>query len=222
MISKFHKYGKLSVEDDGFIKIDYVCPECGNHVIFQPYKDCLDLNYSDGSCDKYFFGQRICPDPECRAHIFFIKEVNSGGPSYTKIYPFKVRLNNLDMNKLPQNINSSLDETLRCFNASCYRASAIMIRRTLEEICELQETIGKNLHEKIKDLRSKITISDQLYEAFMELKFLGNDAAHIESKYFEQIGKIEVETALLLLTEILRALYEHQNILDKFKALKKS
>ena len=45
--------------------------------------------------------------------------------------------------------------------------------------------------------------------------------AHVESEHFEQIGQIEVETALLLLTEILRALYEHKNILDKFRALKK-
>lgn len=221
MVFKFSKYKSPSIQD-GFVKVDYVCPGCGNHVIFESKKGCSDLYYHDGLCDQYYFGQRICPDPECKTHIFFIKTINSGGPTHTKIFPSEIRLKNLDISKLPQNIKFSLEEALKCFNNLCFRASAIMIRRTLEEICELQQAKGNNLHQRIEDLKTKITISEQLYEALMELKFLGNDAAHIESKHFEQIGEIEVEAALVLLTEILRALYEHQNLLDKFKALKKS
>lgn len=206
---------------DSFTQVDGICPRCGNKVIFASLRSCYDLVRSHHNGRKDVLGQRVCPDNECMAHIFFIKIIEPFGEGSIKIFPSKFPLKNLNVKKLPKEIRETLEETLDCYNNSCYRASAIMIRRTLEAICSMHSAKGPNLHERIKNLKAKITISEQLYDAIMELKFLGNDAAHIESEHFEKIGEVEVETALVLLIEILRALYEHQNLLDKFKALKK-
>lgn len=198
------------------------CPKCGQKVIFSKIKDSKDLQCYNAYGHGYkILGQRHCPDMNCFAHIFFIIHVNSGGYSDIEIFPNKFPIQSLDFNLLPGGIKETLNEALECYNHSCYKASAIMIRRTLEEICEECSVKGDNLHQKIEKLKSKINISEDLYNAFVELKFLGNDAAHIESKHFEKIKNEEIEVAITLLIEILRALYQHKNILDSLKALKK-
>ncbi len=197
-----------------------VCPKCGRTVQFVPINDCDDFYFNDGGCNDYYFGQRLCPDRNCFAHVFFKLQKNSGGPIYTEIIPQKFILKNLDLSKLPHDIANCINEAVVCYDNSCYVASAIMIRKTIEEICKIQNATGKNLHTRLKDLESKITISKPLYDSMFELKYLGNDAAHVISTNFEHIGEKEIELGLVLLVEILRALYEHQDLLEQFKSLK--
>lgn len=209
----------FEVSDD-YPNVTGICPECGKTVQFTHIKGCKDFKFFDGGCNRYYFGQRICPDKECMTHIFFKMQINFGGPIYTEIIPEKIVLKNLNIDKLPNNVSNCIKEAVACYDNSCYISSAIMIRKTLEEICLLQNAKGKDLHEKLRDLESKITISKPLYDSMFELKYLGNDAAHVISKKFEHIGLKEIRIGLILLTEILRALYEHQDILNELKSLK--
>jgi hypothetical protein len=53
-----------------------------------------------------------------------------------------------------------------------------------------------------------------------ELRLLGNDAAHIEAQTFSEIGKEEIEVSLEFAKEILKAVYQYENLLQKLKKLK--
>ena len=54
-----------------------------------------------------------------------------------------------------------------------------------------------------------------------ELKALGNDAAHIEAKAYENIGEEEASASIDLAKEILKARYQLQSLVDRLQALKK-
>ena len=53
------------------------------------------------------------------------------------------------------------------------------------------------------------------------LRLLGNDAAHVESKTYNDIGKNEVEVGIALAKEVLKAVYQYDSLLGQLNALKK-
>ena len=96
-----------------------------------------------------------------------------------------------------------------------------MIRKTLEQICLDRGAIGKNLYSRLQDLGTKIVIPKELIEGMQELRLLGNDAAHIESNTFNEVGKNEVEISIEFTKEILKAVYQYESLLGKLRSLKK-
>ena len=96
-----------------------------------------------------------------------------------------------------------------------------MIRRTLEELCEDKGANGANLKERIAALRANVVLPSELFAAMDELRLLGNDAAHIEAKVYDSIGKEEVDLGLLLTKEILKAVYQLDDLVKRLQALKK-
>ena len=81
--------------------------------------------------------------------------------------------------------------------------------------------MGVNLKEKIKNLRNKVLIPEELLDAADELRLLGNDAAHIEAKEFSEIGEPELNIAIEFAKEILKAVYQYSALLNKMQSLKK-
>ena len=61
-----------------------------------------------------------------------------------------------------------------------------------------------------------------MFEGLHELRLLGNDAAHIEAKSYNEIGKDEVEISIEFAKEILKAIYQYEHLLAKIKGLKKT
>lgn len=126
-----------------------------------------------------------------------------------------------DSTGLPESVLSSLDEAVKCHSVGCYRASALMVRKTLENLCEDKKSLGGNLKERISNLRTSIVISDDLLEAADELRLLGNDAAHVEAKAYDTINEQEVKVAIELAKELLKAVYQHTSLVARLRALKK-
>ncbi len=189
------------------------CPHCGNDGTFQNVfgEDTFEPNY------YYWYGSRKCPNPKCNGHIFFISD-NDG--NLIKTYPsLKITFNS---ERIPDRIKHSFDEALICHGNNCFIASAIMIRKTLEEICVDKSSEGKNLFNRIENLKSKIVLPKELIDGMQELRLLGNDAAHIEANTFEQIGKEELEISIEFTKEILKAVYQYESLLEKLRNLKKS
>jgi hypothetical protein len=104
---------------------------------------------------------------------------------------------------------NAFEEAIKSHANSCFIAAAIMIRKTLEEICIERGAAGKNLYSKLQDLGGKILIPKELLEGMNELRLLGNDAAHIEAQTFSEIGKEEIEVSLDFVKEILKAVYQY-------------
>jgi hypothetical protein len=61
----------------------------------------------------------------------------------------------------------------------------------------------------------------ELLDGLDDLRLLGNDAAHIEAKTYEQIGKNEVEVSLEFTKEVLKAVYQYSDLLKRLRDLKK-
>ena len=157
---------------------------------------------------------RVCPNPQCNGVIFTV----SSGDEFLRVLP--PELIDFDANELPAKLLATLQEAISCHAVGAYRASAMMVRRLLEEICDESDATGKDLHAKLLALRSKITLPSELFDAMGELKALGNDAAHITAKNYTQIGKDESEDSIALAKEILKARYQLKGLVDRLRARK--
>lgn len=206
------------IRHDRTVNVATRCPHCGHFGTFIPVagQDIYTyFNTHQGEHISNYLGIRKCPNEKCKGHLFFIannvKDVLMTSPSET--IPF-------DKENIPQKVLDAFEEAVKCHSNSCFIASAIMIRKTLEEICINRGAIGKNLFKKLEDLGSKILIPQELIGGMNELRLLGNDAAHIEAQTFAEIGKEEIEVSLEFTKEILKAVYQYENLLQKLKRLK--
>lgn len=186
------------------------CPVCGHNGTFE-YIGVMDV-VAANVC----FGQRRCPNPDCHAHIFFVKEGDNPISTFPPVH--------IDFEKkgIPKKVLSAFEETVICHANKCYIASAILIRKTLEEICQERSASGDNLKLRIKALGNNIVIPKELLEGMDELRLLGNDAAHVESRIYDKISKNEVEVSIEFTKEILKAVYQYEQLLNKLKSLKKN
>ena len=198
------------VANHGHVQATARCPHCGKEAVLEPLGQ-HDFAVGDG----FVCGQRRCPNPQCHGHLFVVFRNNEVVVAYTPI-----RLD-FDPENIPANVLATFEEAITCHSAGCFVASAIMVRRTLEEVCAERQANGKNLKERLSDLRSKIVIPQELIEAMNELRLLGNDAAHIEATEYENVNDEEVTVAIQFTKEILKSLYQYSSLLEKMRALKK-
>jgi hypothetical protein len=122
---------------------------------------------------------------------------------------------------LPDSVRGTLEEAIQCHAQHCFIAAAIMVRKTLEELCFDRKATGGNLKERIRDLGTKIVLPKDLLDGLDDLRLLGNDAAHIESQEFNKVGQEEVEIGLELAKEVLKAVYQYSALLSRLRGLKK-
>ena len=189
-------------------KVSASCPHCGKEGTFDQVGADIDIGAG------FICGQRRCPNSECCGHLFIVLR----GRQLVAAYP-PVCID-FDTENIPEGVCKTFEEALDCHAASCFTASAIMVRRTLEEICAERGANGANLKERIKDLESKIVLPKELIDAMNELRLLGNDAAHIEAQSFTTISTEELNIAIEFTKEILKGLYQYSVLLSRIRALK--
>ena len=194
------------------IPIRICCPLCRHRGTFEALEKISDI-----VSELYRFGVRRCPNPDCHSYLFFVYHIITGAIVAT--YPPE-RID-FDTTNIPDKVVSCFEEAIACHSEKCYRAAAMMVRRTLEEICHERGATGDNLKKKVESLRDRIIIPKELLDGMDELRLLGNDAAHIESEAFENVGKDEVEAGIEFAKEILKAVYQYSHLLEKLRMLKK-
>jgi hypothetical protein len=187
------------------------CPHCLQIGVF------TSLQQNDFGNANFYFGQRKCPNSECQGHVFTVFD----NKAKAVIMTFPQMIIPFDKSRIPARINAAFSEVLVCHSNNCFVASAIMIRKTLEEIAEDKKVQGKTLFERLNKLGQTIVVPKELLEAMNELRLLGNDAAHIEAKTYEEIGKEEIEISIEFTKEILKATYQYEDLLVKLRSLKK-
>lgn len=197
-------------------KVAMTCPHCGHKGTFETI-GVLDLGIlSGGTKFSNYMGLRKCPNDNCKGQLFFIMDADKN-----LIYISPPETISFDKENVPDKILESFTQAIICHSHSCFIASAIMIRKTLEEICFDKGITGKDLKTKISSLGSRILIPRELLEGMDTLRLLGNDAAHIEAKTFNEIGKDEIEISIDFTKEIIKAIYQYDRLLEKLKSLKK-
>ena len=96
-----------------------------------------------------------------------------------------------------------------------------MVRKALEETCRERGAKGGSLYERIEALKTKATLPQELLDGLHEIRLLGNDAAHVDAQDYAEIGKDEIETIVEFSKELLKALYQYQDLLRRMRSLKK-
>jgi hypothetical protein len=158
---------------------------------------------------------RKCPNTSCSGLVHVV--LSQG--RVVESYPPEVI--DFDSTNLPANILSSLEEAVKAHAAGCYRASALMVRRVLEELCDDKKATGNDLKQRLAALSTSVIVPKELLDAADELRLLGNDAAHISAKNYDAIGDNECTLAIELAKELLKAVYQYASLVSRLKGLKK-
>ena len=195
-------------------KISLRCPSCKQIGTFDPVgSDTPALG--DGKVRQVMVGHRRCPNPQCSLHVFVVLE----GQIILASYP--PELIDFDSTDLPQAVVSTLEEAITCHANQCFTAAAMMLRKTLEHLCDDREAQGGNLKQRINALATTLVLPKELLDGLDDIRLLGNDAAHIESRDYDNIGKEELELAIDFAKEVLKAVYQYTSLLTRLQALKK-
>ena len=133
---------------------------------------------------------------------------------------YPVQRIDFDTTDVPQAVADCLKEAIDCHANGKEVAAAIMVRKTLEQLCSDRGATGDNLKAKVRDLGSKIVIPQALIDGMDTLRLLGNEAAHIEANVFSQIGTQELEVAIRFTKELLKNAYQYGSLLKELEALK--
>lgn len=192
------------------------CPSCRQRGTFDALQG-HDLSVQMNGSYNTILGQRRCPDPNCHAHIF----VAYDSSSKNVIVSYPTETIDFDSTDLPPSVIESFEEAIICHANQCYVASAIMVRKTLEELCKNRGATGNNLKKRLEDLRSRIVLPQELLDGLDDLRLLGNDAAHIESQEYDKVDQDEVELAIEITKEVLKAVYQYSTLIGKLQKLKK-
>ena len=187
------------------------CPKCGKVSILESIQQ--DVMLADGmAC-----GQRRCPDPSCHNHVFVVL-----GKDRNLVAAYPPVGIDFDSSNIPEKIIRVFEEALDCEAAGYHTASAIMIRRTLEEICKDKNAEGRDLKARIKSFSSKVILPVELLEGMDELRILGNDAAHVDAEAYTTLSGDELRIAIEFTKEILKALFQYSALLERLRSLKKT
>ena len=201
------------------VTVNLRCPFCRHIGAFQGIHGSTDVAWvgAEASTSAQFSsGVRACPNPKC-GHLVFVV-LRRGGNLITSYPP---EIIDFDASNLPPRILETLEEAIKAHGAGCFKASALMVRRVLEELCRDKNATGDNLKTRLMALGSNIFIPQELLSAADGLRLLGNDAAHVEAKAYDNIGHDEATLAIELAKELLKAVYQYSSLVTKLKALKK-
>jgi len=191
------------------------CPHCKQRGTFDDYNNIHDVVLNDYG-PPVVVGQRRCPNPECFGHVFVVHQAGKVLTSYP------AERIEFDATNIPASVLNAFEEAITCHAQRCFIASAIMVRKTLEELCRDRAAAGGNLKERIRMLGGKIVLPSELLDGLDDLRLLGNDAAHIESQEFDKVGQEEVEVGIEFAKEVLKAVYQYSALLSRLRALKKA
>ena len=194
-------------------RVSIRCPACSHVGTFEPLQNVTDVHVP---ISNLWLCQRRCPNPACHAHVFCIHDANG---AVIRSYPAQ-RID-FEPKGIPERIVKTFTEALSCHAENLHVAAAMMIRRTLEELCEEKKASGNTLKERISALQSIVVLPRELFLALDDLRLLGNDAAHVEAKTYDAIGPAELEVAIALAKEVLKAVYQLDDLVTRLRALKK-
>jgi hypothetical protein len=190
------------------------CPSCRRDGTFDR-TPATDLVISGG---VRLLGQRLCPHVQCRAHVFFVY----GHPERKLLATYPAERLDFDASNVPAPVVAALEEAITCLANNCFTAAAIMVRKTLEVLCEDRKVSGANLKERIAALGSVVVLPKELLAGLDDLRLLGNDAAHVESQVYNTIGQEEVEVGIEFTKEVLKAVYQYSALVERLRKLKKT
>lgn len=195
------------------VSIRFRCHRCGDTVV--PIRIGSDIHYIASDRVPLAAGFRMCPHHGCRAVSF---AVYSSQGEIVDMYPRATATFNAE--DVPGRIVSTFTEALVCHAHGCYVACAIMIRKTVEELCENFNASPGPLVARLKSLKDRAIVPIDVYEALDELRLFGNDAAHLELKHFNTVGPEECEDAIKITRLLVDAFFHFKSFTEGLRSRK--
>lgn len=198
------------MEDNSF---DVFCPTCNILVEVKTLcsgedQDNLDLNSSISLIDSNYEYREYtvgicsrCKSPFFKQSIFLVYGSEFVNLSEERIL-FPSPPNTL-LGNLPNSVDRAFTQASKCYKSGFYDASVLMCRRALEATCKSLGATGKNLFQKIVDLKNKGHIDLKLNEWADSVRMVGNKAAHeVEKAISKEDAQdiLDFTEALLLYT----------------------
>lgn len=111
------------------------CPACKQRGTFEALGGVGDV-YLTGNTPYVIVGHRRCPNTECHTHLFFAAQDNNVVVSYP------AERIDFDSTNVPTAVVEALEEAITCHANQCFIAAAIMVRKSLEELCRDRGATG--------------------------------------------------------------------------------
>jgi hypothetical protein len=109
-----------------------------------------------------------------------------------------------DQSKIPAKVRDAWLEAERCLSAGAANACGTMTRRAVDALAQDKGAKGKDLFERLADLKAKGLITPDLWDWAEEIRTAGKVGAHPE---WEEMTPEEADYALRFLREIIRYVY---------------
>ena len=189
----------------GGVTVSVRCPACRKNGTFD--KLGTDLNLTFPGQPNCVAGQRRCPDPECHAHLLFRQ-------SGEEVVTYPPETIDFDASDLPDGVPIQAQLFQRFADhdgGGKERAVCVAQYRFLQPHPANAE--GDNLVQRINALRDEVTLAAVFFDGLHDLRLLGNDAAHPESRTYETVDKEVVEIALGLTKQVLQAVYPRTGVI---------
>lgn len=208
-----------------------LCPRCGRNSSFEPTGEPLPVTMNwaitshraDGTISPDVITQAsalLCR--ACRQATVVVEEqwignhraadgVRSGGyVNYRGIYwwppPSSADLDEV----VPEQLRASYAEAMRCLAAQAPRASAVMLRRTIESLVDdrgsSEAKDQRTLAQSLQLMAAEGTLDRNLAEWAGEVRLAGNVGAHFDP--LDDVTLEEAEVLSRLTRQILHYLYE--------------
>jgi len=146
--------------------------------------------------------------------LLFVQEDYGDGvdaDDLTRVWPGPIRQLS---SAVPKKLRDVHDEARRCFEAKAYTAAVVMVGRTLEGVCALNNIKGRSLVESLRSLKSAGLIDDRLHEWTTELRVLRNQGAHFTGTL---VNHEDARDALALSEALLDYMYVLTERFNEFK-----
>ena len=183
------------------------CFHCGNKApmeVVATYNDTIVFGEAPYT-DEAYFRWLLLMCPSCRRptleEIYTItsEQELEGWPVHESIlYPSKINLEGF-----PETVKKSYEAALKVRNVEP-NAFAVLIGRTLDNICRDRNAKGNTLYEKLTDLSNRNEIPGRLAEMAQGLRLLRNIGAHAE---LGEIVNDDVPILIALCEAILEYVY---------------
>lgn len=152
------------------------CPFCDKPVLAAVQGTYVEQPDQDIGGPEILYSLARCQ--ECGSALLLGQQREEAGwSSPERVYPVAT---DRPLNVyVPAELRREHEEARACFRVRAYTATAVMVRRTLEGVCQEQGIAKKQpLAASLKQLRDDGKIEGRLLEWAEALRFLGNQGAH--------------------------------------------
>ena len=107
----------------------------------------------------------------------------------------------------PRDVLAAMEKQMRAEREK----RAVILGSEGERDAKINEAEGDNLKARLTALKAKVVLPKDLFTAMTELRLLGNDDAHVRATDYSDVGKGEVDIAIRLTREYLKAPHQPQD-----------